>query len=155
MSGIGISAEVIGLDEALLLLDGAAERSQDISPIGLTLGLIAQADVDQRFESAPGVRQSGEVWGGVFWPALSDPYLAANPRREGGQQLRDTGELLNSFQVGGFGNVFRSGEDFMIFGSALPKAAGLNRLRQLVVVHPELVEQWRQAIALWIGEGRT
>lgn len=155
MSGIGISTEVIGLDEALLLLDGAAERAQDIGPLGLTLAEIFQSDVDQRFDSSPGVRQSGEVWGGVFWEALSEAYLRANPSRESGQQYRDTGKLLNSFQVGDPNNIFESGRDFVVFGSALEKARGLNNRRQIVVVHPELIEQLRAAIALYIGEGKT
>lgn len=114
--------------------------------------LAAQADVDERFRSAPPVRSGGVVFGGVNWPALSEPYLKANPRREGGQILRDEGELLNSFQIGSSVNVAEAQPNKVIFGSALPKARGLQKDRPMLFVSEELADVVVNIIAAKIAE---
>lgn len=155
MSGIGLTIDLQGIEEAIAYNSGVVQRLGNIRPLGLTLATVIQEDVDQRFDSAPGVEQSGTVYGGVTWDALTDAYLRANPRRQGGQQLRDTGELLGSFQVGDPNNIFLSGPDFVEFGSRLPKAAGLNTRRELLPAHEELIKTLRTAIEIYVVEGET
>lgn len=145
--------EITGLEKVLDTLDKLSQRASDIRPIANTIGLIAQGDVDERFNSSPGVRQGGQVYGGVTWDSLTEAYLRANPRREGGQIMRDTGELLNSFTVGGKGNVFEAQATQITFGSALPKATGLHRKRPILVVHDDLVQAIAAAMEAWIVEG--
>ena len=120
------------------LVGGVAARVADLTPINQEALLMVQADVDQRFASAPRVRSTAMVWGGETWPSLSNMYLEDNPRREGGQQLRDTGELLQSFQVGQRANVTQSDASGWTFGSALPKASELHQDRPLIFFHPQL-----------------
>jgi len=134
------SVSVAGIAAALASIDEIKARSVNLQPVAQAVGLAAQADVDERFNSSPGVRSDGQAYGGVTWERLTDAYLAQNPKREGGQQLRDTGELLNSFTVGGEGNVLQAGGSEITFGSALPKARGLANKRPLLIVHPDLVE---------------
>ena len=124
----------------------------DFRDFAQDLYLVVQADVDERFSNSPGVRAGGVVYGGVYWPALSEPYLQANPRREGGQILRDEGELLNSFQLGGAGNIAEATGDSLIFGSALPKARGLQEDRPMIFVHEELGDAVLTTMALKIAE---
>lgn len=150
-----INLDLQGLEAVLNRIENVSARAADLRPLGNTLGLIFQGDVDERFNTSPGVRQTGTVYGGVTWEALSDAYLAANPKREGGQQLRDTGELLNSFVVGGAANIFQVDPDGAVFGSALEKAEFLNRKRPLIVVHDDLVTALGNAIALYVTEGIT
>lgn len=114
---------------------------------------MVQADVDQRFSTAPGVRQTGTVYGGAQWERLSEAYLRSNPRREGGQQLRDTGELAQSFLVSRKGNVLQSDGDSITFGSSLPKARYNQARRRMLFVHAALVEQVAATIELYISEG--
>lgn len=115
------------------------------------------ADVDERFASAPSVESGGVVYGGVYWPPLSDSYLAQNPRRAGGQLLRDTGELSQSFTANGA--VFEAGPNEVVVGTSLPKARGLqfgvfwgverpDRARPILFVHDQLADDVVEAIAL-------
>jgi hypothetical protein len=60
-----------------------------------------EADVDERFNSAPSTTSGGPVYGGATWVALSESTLKGNPRRRSGKLLRDTGELLQSFTSSG------------------------------------------------------
>lgn len=127
-------------------------RPIDFRGLAQDIYLVVQADVDERFNSSPAVRSGGVVYGGALWPALSSAYLARNPRREGGQILRDEGELLNSFQVGDAGNIAEAQSDRAIFGSALPKARGLQEDRPMLFVHEELANSVLNTIALKIAE---
>jgi hypothetical protein len=146
-----IRIEQEGLEEAIASLV-LLEDPIDMTELANTLALLTQADVDERFNSSPGVRTGGAVFGGVTWEPLTDRYLEANPRREGGQLLRDTGELLNSFQVGDAFNVLESDASSVTFGSALPKARGLSEKRPMLFVHDQLADSALEAIALFISE---
>ena len=147
--------QITGLTEALQLFDGIKQRSGDLRPVGTTIGLLIQSDVDERFNSAPGTESGGSVYGGLSWAALSEAYLKSRPDRRGGQILRDTGELLSSFTIGGRGNVFRPDSNSVTFGSALPKARGLNKKRPMLAVHPPLVDAVARAILAYIAEGKV
>lgn len=118
----------------------AKARAESIKGVADDIALVIQADADERFNTAPGTETGGAVYGGKSWDKLTDAYLSANPRRRGGQLLRDTGELAQSFQVGGGGNVYQTDTNSIVFGSALPKAVGLNKDRPLLFAHPDLVE---------------
>ncbi|MBD1871954.1 hypothetical protein H6F75_00520 [Nodosilinea sp. FACHB-131] len=118
---------------------------------------VVLADVDERFASAPSVESGGVVYGGVYWPPLSPSYLARRPERSGGQLLRDTGELEQSFT--GNGAVFQSGADEVVVGTSLPKARGLHGgvfwgvskpdlARPILFVHDALADDVVEAIAL-------
>lgn len=129
-----------GLTELSEAAKQAGGKISDLREFAPSLFLLIQSDIDERFRSAPGVRETGQVYGGVEWPNLTEAYLSQNPRRESGQQLRDTGELNQSFQVGGYGNIADANKRELTFGTSLPKAAGLHKKRPLVVVHSDLVE---------------
>lgn len=104
--------------------------------------LIMQQDVDIRFESSPPTESGGIVYGGVEWSSLSEAYMMNNPRRYGGQVLRDTGELQQSFtNEGSPYQIFDVGESFLVFGSALGKASRLQKRRPIVFWHTELIEK--------------
>lgn len=115
--------------------------------------MIVQSEVDEVFNSAPGVRSSGSVYNGETWDELTEAYLKARPIREGGQQLRDTGELLQSLQVGGGGNVLTSDSDSITFGSNLPKARGLQNKRPFLVATETMAELVAKAIARYFELG--
>ena len=151
MTSSTIGIEIEGLDLAIAALVQTSE-AVDISELATDLYLIAQADVDERFRTAPPVRSGGVVYGGVTWPALTTAYLAANPRREGGQILRDEGELMNSIQEGDSDNIAETSPNTVIFGSALPKARGLSKDRPMLFIHKELADNVVNAIALRIAE---
>ena len=147
--------DVSGLQSTLTSLGQIQERSTNWGKaVGLSVALLVQADVDERFNTAPAVRSSGKVYGGVTWSRLTEAYLKANKRRESGKQLRDTGELLQSFQVNATGNVFRASGRSVTVGSNLPKAAGLNAKRPLLFIHPELSEGVKRIIENYIVNGK-
>jgi hypothetical protein len=148
-----IEIDVGNLAKSIETIAGIEQRAANLQPIAPTIGLICQADVDERFNSSPGVRQSGTVYGGAQWERLSEAYLKGNPRREGGKQLRDTGELAQSFLVGRKGNIIKGDRASITFGSALPKARYNQRKRRMLFVHPELVRQVARAIELYLKTG--
>jgi hypothetical protein len=148
-----IEIDVGNLARAITTIDGITDRAQNLQPVARNVGLVCQADVDERFNSSPGVRQSGTVYGGATWERLSEAYLKANPRRESGKQLRDTGELAQSFLVAKRGNVLKSDRASITFGSALPKARYNQRKRPILFVHPELVRQVARVIELYLAQG--
>jgi hypothetical protein len=152
---MAISIEVQFLAETIASIQGIGDRAGNLNPVARNVGLVCQSDVDERFNSSPGVRQSGRVYGGVTWERLTESYLRSNPRREGGQQLRDTGELAQSFLVGRKGNVLKSDNTSITFGSALPKARWMNRKRKLLPIHPQLVQGVARAIELYLTRGIT
>jgi hypothetical protein len=149
-----LSVDLTGLPNVLRLLEGIESRSLDIRPIARDIALAVQADVDERFDSAPGVRAGGTVYGDVSWDSLTNAYLAQRPEREGGQIYRDTGELQQSFQVGGGDNVFEATNDQVTFGSSLTKASPLHRRRPILVVHDDLVTAVGAIMEVYILEGR-
>ena len=140
-----------GLEEAIAAIVQLSYPI-DFRELAIDINLVVQADVDERFNTAPPVRSGGVVLGGEVWPALSTAYLERNPRREGGQILRDPGELLNSFLVGDSQNIAEAQRDRVIFGSALPKARGLQNDRPMLFVHDELADSVLNVIAIKIAE---
>ena len=95
---MGIKLEIDAAELASITnqLNGIKVRAGDISNASVGIRLILQEDVDFRFQTAPATETGGAVYGGVQWRSLSESYLAQNPRRFGGQILRDTGELQQS-----------------------------------------------------------
>lgn len=120
----------------------------DLAAAGIRL--IIQADLDQRFQSAPLTETGGTVWGDSYWKPVTPEYLEYHPRRVGGQLLRDTGELQQSFTAEGTSVSEVSGDEF-VFGSALPKAVRLHRDRPLIFWHPRLVEQVAEYLSYWVA----
>lgn len=135
-----VVVELVGLDAAIASLESVGDRIQDVRGMSRDILLAAQADVDARFDSAPPVETGGAVVGGINWPALSGEYLRDNPRRQGGQVLRDYGVLQNSYGLGQAGNIATVGNDEIVFGSALPKARYLARRRPQVFLHAGLIQ---------------
>jgi len=146
-----VTIRIAGLKQAIAKLGAMTGRATNITPIARDILLIAQADVDQRFNTAPRAETGGQTYGGVFWAPLTQPYLNRNPRRAGGQILRDTGELQQSYGIGGAGNVAIARPDQIVFGSALPKARGLGNKRPQVYLHPELIRTVKNAVELYVG----
>lgn len=135
-----VNVQVRGLNQAIARLKDMGKRMQDIRPVSRDILLAVQADVDRRFSQSPPTETGGNVWGGEYWPHLTEEYLSSNPRRVGGQLLRDTGELQQSFGVGQVGNIAIARPQEIVFGSSLPKARGLAKKRPLVFAHPVLLE---------------
>lgn len=126
-------------------------KPEQLTQAAAGIRIIVQGDVDQRFDSAPGVATGGTVWGDEYWAAVQPEYLEYHPRRVGGQLLRDTGELQQSFTAEGT-SMYQVSGDEIIFGSALPKARRLHRDRPLVFWHPRLIEQVAEYLANWMAD---
>ena len=150
-----ITIDIEHLAATVGTLDGIYDRANNLAPVAPTIGLVCQADVDQRFNSSPSVRSGGTVYGGVQWERLSEAYLKANPKREGGVILRDTGELAQSFLVSKRGNILKGDRQTITFGSALPKARYNQRKRPMLFTHAKLVEQVARAIEIYLTKGVT
>lgn len=150
-----IEIDVGQLAKTITTLSGLEQRATNLAPVARSVGLVCQADVDERFNSSPGVRTGGTVYGGATWAPLSEAYLKSNPRREGGQILRDTGELAQSFLVAKKGNILKGDRQSITFGSSLPKARYNQRKRPMLFVHPELVRQVARTIELYLMQGRA
>jgi hypothetical protein len=132
------------------VIDNLKLKPEQLTQAAAGIRLIIQSDVDQRFDSAPGVETGGTVWGDAYWGAVQPQYLEYHPRRVGGQLLRDTGELQQSFTAEGTSINEISGDEF-VFGSALPKAGKLNRDRSLIFWYPRLIEQVAEYLGYWLG----
>lgn len=170
-----IEIEIEGLAAALAGLQEIGDRASDLQAVAPAVFLALQSQVDEVFNSAPGVESGGKVYGGAYWEPVSEAYLAARDKyppsyssrvrsRRGGQLLRDTGELLNSIGIGsqlggpGGGNTGDriaelEGGDTFVFGTALPKAKGLNRDRPFLYVFPEMIESVSNVLELYLTEG--
>lgn len=117
-------------------------RVEDIREASPGIRLLLQEDADDRFESSPPVETGGNVSGGAYWAGLSEEYLGANPRRLGGQILRDTGELQQSLTSEGHPyNVFGVDNESIVFGTALAKAERLQKKRKFLFWHDALLEK--------------
>lgn len=147
--------KIQGLKEAIAHLSELAGRAQNVAPIARDIFLLCQADVDQRFNAAPRTETGGQTYGGVYWAPLSEKYINRNPRRRGGQLLRDSGELMQSYGIGGTGNVAIARPDQIVFGSNLPKAGWLanrkGKERPQVYLHPELIRNVKNAVELYVS----
>ena len=133
-------SELVKVTERLSNISIKAEDIRGEAANGIRL--ILQQDVDYRFETAPATETGGVVYGGVEWVSLSEAYLAQNPRRYGGQILRDTGELQQSLtNQGSPYNIYEVGESYLVFGSALGKAGKLQKKRKFIFWHTELLEK--------------
>lgn len=130
-------------------IDNLKLKPEQLTQAAPSIRLIIQADVDQRFQSAPLVETGGTVWGDAYWKPVTPEYLEYHPRRIGGQLLQDTGELQQSFTAEGTSVYEVSGDEF-VFGSALPKAARLNRDRPIIFWHPRLVQQVAEYLGYWL-----
>lgn len=144
-----------GLKEAIANLKGMGDRAVNVLPVSRDILLIAQADVDRRFDQAPPTEVGGQTYGGAYWPPLTTAYLNRNPRRFGGQLLRDTGELQQSYGIGGTGNIAVARPDQIVFGSNLPRAGYLanrkGKERPQVYLHAKLLFTVRAALELYLG----
>lgn len=140
--GIKLSVDSSEINQAVDRIAGFKLKAEDIRGAAPAIRLLMQEDVDTRFANAPAVETGGEVLGGVYWRSLSESYLAQNPRRYGGQVLRDTGELQQSLTAEGHPyNVFEVTDSEIVFGTALIKASRLQRDRPFIFWHPLLLEK--------------
>ena len=142
-------------------LQAIGKRASDLRPAALTVASIIQAYTDDVFKSSPPTTVGGTVFNGEYWEPLSLKYRAArntekkkSRSRDNGSLLRDTGNLLNSLQVNGEGNIFESGNDFVEFGSNLPQSAN-NKLRPFLVHTDELTDEVAAALEDYILTGDT
>lgn len=149
-----LDIQITGLDEARKLVRSIGDRAGNITPAANPVFAAVQEDVARRIGSAPGVRATTEVYGGVTWERLSERYILA-AKREGGTQLRITGDLERQFQKGQSGNVAEAAGDTIEFGADSPKAAGLHKRRPIIVAHPELILEVSQILAGYVSEGKV
>lgn len=150
-----VTVQLNGIEAAIAVVDEFQERITDMRPVAQNIFATIQADVDSRFDASPPTESGGTVRGGEFWDALSEPYLQANPRRYGGQILRDTGELLQSFGVGAPFNSAIARPDEIIFGSSLPKARGLQEKRPMIFIHPQLIAEIEQTVIGYLNQVKS
>lgn len=103
---------------------------------------VLSEDVRKRFMSSPSTTQGGSVYGNVQWRELSDSYLRSRPDRVQGKVLIDSGELMNSFQVGSPNLIARFNNQFSFeYGSSVEYAEKIQKTWPIVVFHPPLVEE--------------
>ena len=144
------SLDISELSKLNSTIDNLKLKPDQIAQAAPGIRLILQADVDRRFQTSPLVETGGTVWGDAEWNPLSTRYLRARPIRIGGQILRDTGELQQSFTAEG--SVWEVSGETLVFGSALPKAGRLNRDRPIVFWHPYLVGQVAEYLSKWLAD---
>lgn len=152
--GIKQEADFSELAIATRRLQKISIKAEDIRGEAATgIRLILQQDADYRFETAPPTEIGGTVYGGVEWQALSEAYLAENPRRYGGQILRDTGELLQTLtnEASPY-NIYDVGESYLVFGSSLAKAGKLQKQRPFLFWHPQLIEKIAEFLAEFLSK---
>lgn len=149
--GIKLSIDSSEISKEVNRIAGFKLKAQDIASAAPAIRLLIQEDVDTRFNSAPLTEVGGEVYGGVQWRSLSESYLVQNPRRFGGQILRDTGELQQSLTAEGHPyGVFNATESEIVFGTALAKASRLQRDRPFIFWHPILLEKIANYLVNWV-----
>jgi phage gpG-like protein len=102
-------------------------------------------DLEKRFASSPPTVLGGTVYGGSNWRALSDSYLRNRPDRAQGKIYIDTGALKESLVSLTPNTIssFESGTEYK-FGTRIPYAEKLQKMRQIIYWHPELVEEIAQ-----------
>ena len=144
--------QITGLNEARQQIQSIVTRAQNLTPIADAVYQAVQKDVAQRFASAPGVRATATVFGGVTWEQLTDAYIKS-AKREGGTQLKITGDLERQFQKGQTNNVAESTANSITFGAESAKASGLHSKRPIIVAHPELVQDVNQILAGYVTTG--
>ena len=150
--GIKLTIDSSELNREIDRIAGFKLKASDLTQAAPVIRLMIQEDVDTRFANAPAVETGGEVLGGVQWRSLSESYLVQNPRRYGGQILRDTGELQQSLTSEGSPyNVFEVSQSEIVFGTALGKASRLQRDRPFIFWHPILLEKIADYLVRWIG----
>lgn len=117
-------------------LQAVGDRAADLRPVARLVGLVISSYTDEVFNSAPSTQTGGTVFNNEVWEKLKPATLKANKgRRRNGKLLRDTGALLNSLQVGGADNFFKSGNDFIEFGTNLPQ--GFNNNTRTFLTHTD------------------
>jgi hypothetical protein len=141
--------QTTGLMEAQRKIQSVVTRASNLAPIAPAVYEAVQKDVAQRFASSPGVGATATVYGGVEWQALSEAYIKS-AKREGGTQLKITGDLERQFQKGEPGNVAEATANSITFGAESAKAKGVDSRRQLLPAHPQLVQDVNQILAGYI-----
>ena len=150
--GIRIDIDTSEINREIKRIAGFKLKAEDLKGAAPAIRLLIQEDVDTRFANAPLTEVGGEVLGGVQWRSLSEAYLAQNPRRYGGQILRDTGELQQSLTAEGHPyGVFEVTDSEIVFGTALTKASRLQRDRPFIFWHPILLEKIAGYLVRWIA----
>lgn len=134
-------------------LQSIVERAGNIRPHAPEIHQILQDDIQQRFDEAPGVRETAAVLGGVVWESLSDAYLRRRPDREGGQQLIDTQRLRESFTLGDRDNIASATDNQIEFGSDVVYAAAQDERRPIAFFHEDLTETVADSVAEYVLYG--
>ena len=98
-------------------------------------------DLQLRFASSPPTVLGGRVYGDVTWQALSDSYLRKRPDRLQGKIYIDTSALKNSLVSINTNNISEFEGTTYKFGTRIPYAEKLQKYRQIVFWHPELLEK--------------
>lgn len=155
---VGIEIDVSGVSETIANLAQIQARAANWGSnpkVALALALAVQEDVDERFRSSPRVESGGQVFGGVTWARLTEAYLKQRPKRRGGQILRDTGKLQQSFQVGGGNSIFKASGNVVTVGSSLVYANRQHTKRPILFAHPELLLVVKNILQNYIETGQA
>ena len=141
--------ETVGAIEIIDQFEEAIVTISDIEFLKDGTAEIIEEDIATRFDSSPATLAGGVVWGDRYWKPLSAAYLAQRPERGSGKLLKDTGELEDSFPISNRNNIVEIDGNAIVFGSKLPKAAGLQKDREIVFLHPDLIEEVEE---YWLEE---
>jgi hypothetical protein len=166
---VGIEIDVSGVSGAIDNLAQIQARVVSwgaVPKVALAIALSVQEDVDERFASSPPVETGGKVFGGVTWERLTEAYLkqrramakrGKGKARDGGQILRDTGKLQQSFQVGNADSILRSTGQSVTVGSDLVYAHYQSETlkRHILVAHPELLQVVANILKRYIETGKA
>lgn len=126
----------MAIEQVLSRFQAISDRAQHLDRASDRVFEVCESDVQQRFNSAPEVRSTAQVYGGQTWERLTEPYIKSAGRS--GQMLRISGDLHSQFRRGQSGNVAEASNNSFKFGANSPKAKGLHRKRALIFIHPEL-----------------
>ena len=148
-----ITIQASQLNSILNDLGQFKSRASNLKPVALNVALVIAAYTENVFDNAPSTTTGGTAANGFDWKPLSAKYLKAKKgKRSRGLLLRDTGALLTSLQPNGLGNFFKSGNNFIEYGSILPQAAN-NNTRTFLAPTEALTEQVADVFQAYILNG--
>lgn len=138
-------------EDIIRKLNDISDRVRNLERVSDRVFDVIEDDCRQRFNSAPEVRSTAEVYGGVTWPRLTEAYIKQAKRS--GPMLKITGDLHSQFRRGGPGNVAIASQNAFTFGTNTPKARGLHRKRKLIFIHPELTRRVKKVLSDYVIKG--
>lgn len=126
-------------------------RTSDIKGAAPVVFDIISKDIDNRFNKSPLTQLGGIVPPNIYWEKLSETTFKINPARFNRQILIDTGRLRKSVtNINDAENIARTYHRQFIYGTDVPYAKEVNKKRQFIKFHPELIRKINRYLLAYI-----